>query len=82
MTIYELEVLLWYWVRTEDHPDMGLNPPNWKGSIMNLEDRKLLEAYEGDNTSYRVTERGEVYIKAIQRLPLPEQRWVMPESKG
>jgi hypothetical protein len=30
--------------------------------------------------AYETTERAAVYLEAILALPLPEQRWVMPET--
>jgi hypothetical protein len=32
-----------------------------------------------DMGRYEVTDRGMVYINAIRNLPLPQQKWVMPE---
>lgn len=31
---------------------------------------------------YPLTERGRVYVEALCKVPLPVQKWVMPEEEG
>ena len=79
MTPYELEVLLWYYARGEDHPHEIAG----RERTTALEQLLRLQMIAPDNSPliYTVTERGKVYIEAIINTPLPEKRWVMPEGK-
>jgi DNA-binding PadR family transcriptional regulator len=80
MTPYEFEVLLWYYTRTVDFPDMETNPPIWKPTFDKFISEKLIE-YESQTTidsCYRITERGKVWLEHVLNTPLPVQQWVMP----
>lgn len=84
MTCYEIGILLHYYVKCEDHPDIERNPPIWRPTIDNFISHNLLEhntraAAPGDVApTYAVTERGRVFMEALQGVPLPIKKWVMP----
>lgn len=35
-----------------------------------------------ENVPYTLTERGKVYLDALERTPLPVQQWVIPEVEN
>ncbi len=41
---------------------------------------ELLETDPGSPSSFRVTERGLAYVKALKDMPLPIKKWVMPDA--
>lgn len=75
MTPYEIDILLWYYARCEDHPDLERNPPVWRPTIAEFMDRGLLSTPHTERC-YELTPRGKAYVDALQRVPLPEQVWV------
>lgn len=85
MTPYEIDVLLWYYARCEDHPDMVRNPPVWRPTIDGFKADNLLTSGEElctRGTCYSLTERGTAYVEALQRVPLPTSRWVIEWPKA
>jgi hypothetical protein len=82
MTPYEIDILLWYYARCEDHPDKVRNPPVWKPTIDGFLDANLLHIAVDPDCLYALTERGGVYVQALMRVPLPEPAWEVtwPES--
>ena len=81
MTPYEINVLLYYYSRVDDHEDIHRQPPIWEPTIEALMADGLLQCAGDGERAYKLTERGEAYIDALQRVPPPEQRWVMlPEA--
>ena len=75
MTPFELDILLHYYCRADDHPSMRNPPPIWAETIRDLYDAQLLTG-EGIVTIHKITERGRVLIAHMLSLPLPE--WKMP----
>ena len=85
MTIYEMGILMHYHCRCIDHEDLDRQPPVWKPTIEDFLRRGLLIGISGGNMRYNITERGRVYVKALERVPLPEPswtiRWPEPETE-
>lgn len=42
--------------------------------MADLADDKLV-----DETTNKITDRGQAYIVALSKVPLPEQRWIIPK---
>lgn len=80
MTPFEIDILLWYHCRAEDHPHTRNPPPIWSITRENLISDGLLERTDGDMT-LRPTERLHVYCEALSRVPLPVQVWRIPEAE-
>jgi hypothetical protein len=79
MTPFELDILLHYYARADEHHAVVENPPIWRESRQWFIDSNLLKARTDLRAnSYEVTERGKVYIEAILALPLPVATWRMP----
>lgn len=83
MTPYEIGVLLHYYCRAEDHEDIDRQPPVWRPTILAFKAEGLLrdavpDERNGGNLTFTVTERGKAFCEALQRVPLPIQKWVMP----
>lgn len=80
MTPYEIDVLLWYYTRAEDHPHCVSNPPVWRPTIDSLLGECLIDRVTDGHPAYRLLERGRVYCEALRTVPLPEPvvpRWVV-----
>jgi hypothetical protein len=79
MTPYQIDVLVHYYARCEDHPDLARNPPAWRIAVREFTEQGLMR--EGtDGMSYSLTERGTAYVDALQRVPLPVQIWVIQSN--
>ncbi len=84
MTPYEIDLILWYYSRAEDHPDVKRDPPIFQPTMRAFLHDELLrylaetERHQKHPMSYEITERGQAYVEALMRVPLPVQRWVMP----
>ena len=79
MTPYEIDIVLWYYVRVGDHPDIQRNPPVWRPTVDGFIDNGLLLISKGRmDVVYVLSERGRAYVEALQRVRLPVQTWVMP----
>ena len=79
MSPYELKILLHYYVSPEDCPELGV-APIWDETVLKFMDTQLLEKRVTprlDESLYYISPRGEAYIEAILRLPLPVQRWMV-----
>lgn len=76
MTPYEIDVLLWYFTRASEHPDVLRCPPVWSETRDRFLTDGLLRKAEGHErnhgASWTLTDRGVVYCEALQRVPLPE----------
>lgn len=82
MTPYELGVLLHYYAHADDHPDLKRQPPIWEITITKfLAQALLVPHFSPDEPDYRITERGSVYVGALEKVPLPVQVWVIPRQE-
>lgn len=81
MTPYEIDILLFYYARCEDHPDIVRNPPGWRVTVKSLIEQDLLTREERTewNLAFRLTDRGTAYVDALQRVPLPRAAWLVPD---
>ena len=87
MTPFELDILLHYYTRCEDHEVVHRHPPIWpetraalfnEGVIERVPKSSLTENY---TCTYRLTERGKAYIEYVLAVPLPVVKWVLPDAK-
>lgn len=78
MSPFEIGIILHYYVRGDDHPRL----PDIQQTISEMVGNGLLEdeTPSVNGPKYRLTEKGDVYAVALTRVPMPEQRWVMPEG--
>lgn len=80
---YEIDILLWYHTRAEDHPDTERQPQIWRPTMQRFLEQGLLEfisEHERDATypmMYRPTDRCRAYCEALCSVPLPEHSWVV-----
>lgn len=81
MTPYEIRALLHYYASNKDHGDLNRNPPIWRPTIESFLAQGLIVATSGLAVVYEITDRGRIYVEALQRVPLPVQRWVMPDAE-
>ena len=79
MSPYEIEILLHYYACLDDHPQMYSPPPIWRDTInWFLQNQLLQDNGKADDAAYKITERGNVLIRAMCALPLPV--WTMPKD--
>ena len=89
MTPLEIDIILHYYAIAEDYrggdhsaPAVGeaikrfISADMLRPATPNPEDRLLAVR----PPAYVVTERGRIYVEALQAVPLPIQKWVMPEA--
>lgn len=80
-TPVEIEVLLWHYYRGDDYP--APYSPAVHTAMENFKDMGLIVyAHEGphpDARTYKLSEGGEMYVRALMDVPLPRQvtKWVM-----
>ena len=82
MTPFELDILLHYYSCIDDHEVTRRNPPIWPSTMAALKECGLLAEREeplSDQSLYYLTDRGHAYIEAVLEVPLPVQKWVLPE---
>jgi hypothetical protein len=80
MTPYEIDLLLWYYARAEDHPDVERQPPIFQPTLEAFIAAQVLEpeqGWDGTGPAYKLTARGRAYCAALQRVPLPESTWII-----
>ena len=80
MTPFEIDILLHYATKGDDHPLMFNPPPIWRETIARFLADGLLKVGAGLSVAYVATDRLIVYANALQKVPLPIQVWVMPRS--
>lgn len=76
----EICLLLHYYAFSGDHEAAGRNAPGWQVAFDRLVSGGMLLVRAGGDTTYKITDRGLAYVEALRRVPLPVQRWVMPEG--
>jgi hypothetical protein len=87
MTLLEIEILSHYYCRADDWRNGDHSAPILKETFGRFLDQGLLthdgftpEFLDGGalRARYAVTDKTRAYIEALQRVPLPEQVWVVP----
>ena len=84
MSPYKLNIMLHYYARTNDHPDIVRNPPIWRPTIESFMRDGLLEVGDKleDAAVYRITARGRAFCEALTLVPLPEHQCVVVWPKS
>lgn len=80
MTPHEIDLLMHYYTCVDEHRDAHLVGD----TLCELAANGFLERLPqptGYGSNWKITERGEVYCVALTRVPLPVQRWVMPDKE-
>lgn len=82
MSPYEIDILLWYHARCEDHPDIRRDPPIWQPTMRMFVEEGLLRCPSDPNgirkdMCYEPTARLHFYVDAICSIPLPRCAWVV-----
>lgn len=87
MSPLQIDILFWYHVRCNDYRDGDMSAPAVREAldffvhkVGLLEVIKPETRIEGDDRSYRCTDRARAYLDAIQAMPLPVCRWEIPET--
>jgi len=79
MTPLEIDILLHYYCRAVDYRDGDFSAPAVRSAIdMFRGELELLKPCDEGGKTYQLTARGLVYVQALQNVPLPVQKWVMP----
>lgn len=82
MSPLQIEILLHYYCRSGDYRENDFSAPAVREAIDNFRGREdMLCPCESGSRSYRLTERGQAFVDALQRLPLPRRVWVMPSME-
>lgn len=77
---------MWYYTRPGDSGH--ITAPNGPSTVAAFIEQNLLEEVGNEEQDtkilrlYRITERGKAYMRAVLNVPLPVQKWVMPEPKA
>ncbi len=83
MTPLEIEILLWYHVRAEDHKYAANPPPSQKEAFKRFVDDGYLNDACKDgqpligDMRYTPTDRLHVYCDALCDVPEPRQVWII-----
>lgn len=80
MTPLKIEIVLFYFARMADHPFMVGDAP-----IRDQVEAELLAdglIQRGQERRFEPTDRARAYVEALMAMPLPVQRWVMPDVGG
>lgn len=81
MTPFEFDILLWYRAHALDHDVVRDNPPIWEATRVKFFAMELLQLAGGDEQrTYKLTERGQVFVDAALATRLPVKRWVMEQA--
>ena len=86
MTPLQVDILLWYHARRSDYREGDFSAPSVRAAIDEFRDNSDMLAKnphaceKGDYRTYRLTDRGEAFVKAILELPLPVCRWEIPHD--
>lgn len=83
MTPYEIDVMLHYYTRVNDHECVVTNPPVWRGTVEAFLELGLLAlAVQPSDVCYRITERGKAYCGHLCAVQVPVCKWVQPEPSN
>lgn len=81
MTPLEISILLHYSYSPEDFRQGDFSAPAVREAIDRFRDvDSLLTKSDRDGQTYALSERGRVYVEALQSLPLPIKTWLMPTT--
>lgn len=89
MTPLAIEILLHYHGHAYDYREGDFSAPavrelidRFRGDNPLYTDSGMLEIEtQMGNRSYRLTDKGRVYVAALLSVPLPVQVWVLPKTK-
>lgn len=84
MAVLQLSILLHYYCHPDDWPGDNTNETVFK-CFSELLIWDLLAAepqISSCRSEYRITKRGEAYVRGILETPLPVQQWVIPGREG
>lgn len=76
MTPFELTILIHYYGSVNDFRDGDFSAPILEHVFKAMIVSGLLAV--GEETKYRITEKGWAFVEALCNTPLPVQKWVMP----
>lgn len=85
MTPLEIEMLLHYHCRADEHPRLDAPAVRdalhgfLKDGILRTRTVEEMRPAMVNGSSYTPTERGCTLVRALCAVPYPESRWVMPE---
>lgn len=80
MTPYEIDVMLHYYTRVNDHECVATNPPIWRPTIDDFLGLGLLELKASSDATYAITDRGKAYCEHLCAVQVPVCKWVQPEA--
>lgn len=90
MTLLEIEILSHYYCRSGDYREGDYSAPavreaidrfrDVEGLLRNTTPEEQRRQPWGKGACYALTERGRVFVEAIQQVPLPVQVWIMPQA--
>jgi len=77
-TPYKLTLLLHIHAIAE--PWENTDAPAYTEAMKEFIDNGLVTRGDGPNLYFKTTERAKVFIAALENLPLPVQKWMMPNE--
>lgn len=81
MTPFELDILLHYYARADQHRVVRENPPIWERTKVDMIKEELLKPSSFAAETFEIGERGKAYIEHILSIPLPVKQWVIPKGE-
>jgi hypothetical protein len=84
MVPIRIEMLLHYSMYADDYRQGDLSAPDVVEAMEDFFSEDLLQRSGEFGRRFKLSERGEVYVKALQAVPLPEleKRGVMKKPEG
>lgn len=86
MNLVELDLLIHYGFKSEDHPQIAAKrvAESYREGLQRLINLQLIRRCPVPPNSqlpqYQVTERGQIYLQMLQRMPLPTEQWAIPSG--
>ncbi len=89
MTPLEIEILMHYACKADDYRDGDHSAPAVKDALNRFTGDEALLRHEGFRPEkfgdgrlkarYAVTPRARAYLEALCKVPLPQERWMLPK---
>lgn len=75
MTPFEIDILMWYHARAEDHPVVMKDPPIWQATRDWFMAEGLLAFGPPPGSGLKITPRGDAYCRSLCMVPPPVPSW-------
>lgn len=83
MTPYELSICLHYYCMGSDWKDGDFSAPICLSTLEHFVNVGLLTYHRSvTGPAFKKTEKLEAFVEYLQKVPLPEQKWIIQEQPG